>query len=165
MRVVCSPPSAAEHHGGGRGLWLHHLQQAAAGEPLPSAPGEVLSALHGHRGLGASPVCPCAPGQDAELLPLLGDPVHKPFTLLWPSDAAFSALPENRQKFLYRRERRDVLASLLKAHMIRDTKVNVSARRLVAPKATRGATASLWLCQSGLAKYFAAIEHAAFQLS
>uniref|UniRef100_A0A8C3QQ22 Stabilin 1 n=1 Tax=Cyanoderma ruficeps TaxID=181631 RepID=A0A8C3QQ22_9PASS len=61
--------------------------------------------------------------QDAELLPLLGDPVHRPFTLLWPTDAAFSALPESRQKFLYRREHRDVLASYLKAHMIRDTKI------------------------------------------
>uniref|UniRef100_A0A8C3H2Z2 Uncharacterized protein n=1 Tax=Corvus moneduloides TaxID=1196302 RepID=A0A8C3H2Z2_CORMO len=61
--------------------------------------------------------------QDAELLPLLGDPVHRPFTLFWPTDAAFSALPESRQKFLYRREHRDVLASFLKAHMIRDTKI------------------------------------------
>uniref|UniRef100_U3K2S4 Stabilin 1 n=1 Tax=Ficedula albicollis TaxID=59894 RepID=U3K2S4_FICAL len=62
--------------------------------------------------------------QDAELLPLLGDPAHRPFTLLWPTDAAFRALPESRQRFLYRREHRDVLASLLKAHMIRDTKVS-----------------------------------------
>ncbi|KAF2986533.1 hypothetical protein EK904_010304 [Melospiza melodia maxima] len=61
--------------------------------------------------------------QDAELLPLLANPVHRPFTLLWPTDAAFSALPESRQKFLYRREHRDVLASYLKAHIIRDTKI------------------------------------------
>uniref|UniRef100_A0A8C0VTN0 Stabilin 1 n=1 Tax=Cyanistes caeruleus TaxID=156563 RepID=A0A8C0VTN0_CYACU len=61
--------------------------------------------------------------QDAELLPLLADPAHRPFTLLWPTDAAFSALPESRQKFLYRREHRDVLASYLKAHIIRDTKI------------------------------------------
>uniref|UniRef100_A0A8U8BEX9 Uncharacterized protein n=1 Tax=Geospiza parvula TaxID=87175 RepID=A0A8U8BEX9_GEOPR len=62
--------------------------------------------------------------QDAELLPLLANPAHRPLTLLWPTDAAFSALPESRQKFLYRREHRDVLASYLKAHIIRDTKVN-----------------------------------------
>lgn len=86
-------------------------------------------------------MCPCAPGQDAELLPLLGDPVHRPFTLLWPTDAAFSALSESRQKFLYRREHRDVLASFLKAHMIRDTKVHVTAHRPVAPKATSSAVA------------------------
>uniref|UniRef100_A0A803V4B8 Stabilin 1 n=1 Tax=Ficedula albicollis TaxID=59894 RepID=A0A803V4B8_FICAL len=67
--------------------------------------------------------------QDAELLPLLGDPAHRPFTLLWPTDAAFRALPESRQRFLYRREHRDVLASLLKAHMIRDTKVKAMAAK------------------------------------
>uniref|UniRef100_A0A8B9GLU5 Stabilin 1 n=1 Tax=Amazona collaria TaxID=241587 RepID=A0A8B9GLU5_9PSIT len=58
--------------------------------------------------------------QDAELLPLVSDPLHRPFTMLWPTDAAFNALSEKRQKWLYRREHRDVLASYLKAHMIRD---------------------------------------------
>lgn len=66
--------------------------------------------------------------------------MHRPFTLLWPTDAAFSALPVSRQKFLYRREHRDVLASYLKAHMIRDTKVNVTARGLRAARATPRAT-------------------------
>ncbi|KAM6256750.1 stabilin-1 [Porphyrio hochstetteri] len=61
--------------------------------------------------------------QDAELLPLISDPLHRPFTMLWPTDAAFSALSENRQEWLYRREHRHVLASYLKAHMIRDTKI------------------------------------------
>uniref|UniRef100_A0A663EVS1 Stabilin 1 n=1 Tax=Aquila chrysaetos chrysaetos TaxID=223781 RepID=A0A663EVS1_AQUCH len=57
------------------------------------------------------------------LLPLVNDPRHRPFTMLWPTDAAFNALSEKRQKWLYRREHRDVLASYLKAHMIRDTKI------------------------------------------
>ncbi|XP_010189258.1 PREDICTED: stabilin-1-like, partial [Mesitornis unicolor] len=61
--------------------------------------------------------------QDAELLPLVSDPLHRPFTMLWPTDAAFNNLSEKRQKWLYRREHRDVLASYLKAHMIRDTKI------------------------------------------
>uniref|UniRef100_A0A8C0ATL5 Stabilin 1 n=1 Tax=Buteo japonicus TaxID=224669 RepID=A0A8C0ATL5_9AVES len=65
--------------------------------------------------------------QDAELLPLVSDPRHRPFTMLWPTDAAFNALSEKRQKWLYRREHRDVLASYLKAHMIRDTKVKIVA--------------------------------------
>ena len=76
--------------------------------------------------------CHCAL-QDAELLPLLGNPAHKPFTLLWPTDTAFRALPESQQRFLYRREHRDVLASYLKAHMIRDAKVSVTAHGLVVP--------------------------------
>uniref|UniRef100_A0A8B9S3J3 Stabilin 1 n=1 Tax=Apteryx owenii TaxID=8824 RepID=A0A8B9S3J3_APTOW len=58
--------------------------------------------------------------KDAELLPLVNDPLHRPFTMLWPTDAAFNALSEKRQQWLYRREHRDVLASYLKAHMIRD---------------------------------------------
>uniref|UniRef100_A0A8B9GIG8 Stabilin 1 n=1 Tax=Amazona collaria TaxID=241587 RepID=A0A8B9GIG8_9PSIT len=62
--------------------------------------------------------------QDAELLPLVSDPLHRPFTMLWPTDAAFNALSEKRQKWLYRREHRDVLASYLKAHMIRDAKAD-----------------------------------------
>uniref|UniRef100_A0A8C3BMF8 Stabilin 1 n=1 Tax=Cairina moschata TaxID=8855 RepID=A0A8C3BMF8_CAIMO len=62
--------------------------------------------------------------KDAELLPLISNPLHRPFTMLWPTDAAFNALSEKRQEWLYRREHRDMLASYLKAHMIRDTKVN-----------------------------------------
>lgn len=69
---------------------------------------------------------PSCPGQDAELLPLISDPRNRPLTMLWPTDTAFNALPEKRQKWLYRREHRDVLASYLKAHMIRDTKVTTS---------------------------------------
>uniref|UniRef100_A0A663EV22 Stabilin 1 n=1 Tax=Aquila chrysaetos chrysaetos TaxID=223781 RepID=A0A663EV22_AQUCH len=85
--------------------------------------------------------------QDAELLPLVNDPRHRPFTMLWPTDAAFNALSEKRQKWLYRREHRDVLASYLKAHMIRDTKVKVTTNGVIPPEATCGATACLWLRQ------------------
>lgn len=74
-------------------------------------------------------------GQDAELLPLVSDPRHRPFTMLWPTDAAFNALSEKRQRWLYRREHRDVLASYLKAHMIRDMKVKVTTNRVIPPEA------------------------------
>jgi len=113
-------------------------------------------------GLGLLLCIPSCLGQDAELLPLISDPLHRPFTMLWPTDAAFNALSEKRQKWLYRREHRDVLASYLKAHMIRDTKVNVTTNRLLPPEATCGATTCLWLLQSNLAQYFAAVEHAAY---
>lgn len=82
--------------------------------------------------------------------------------MLWPTDAAFNALSEKRQRWLYRREHRDVLASYLKAHMIRDTKVNVITNRLIPPEATCDATVCIWLRQSDLAKYFAAVEHTAY---
>ncbi|OXB60701.1 hypothetical protein ASZ78_011541 [Callipepla squamata] len=60
--------------------------------------------------------------KDAGLLPLISNPLHRPFTMLWPTDAAFNALPQKRQEWLYHREHRGMLASYLKAHMIRDTK-------------------------------------------
>uniref|UniRef100_A0A8C6JBN5 Uncharacterized protein n=1 Tax=Melopsittacus undulatus TaxID=13146 RepID=A0A8C6JBN5_MELUD len=89
--------------------------------------------VHGHVqfGLWLFLCVPSYLGQDAELLPLISDPLHRPFTMLWPTDAAFNALSEKRQKWLYRREHRDVLASYLKAHMIRDAKVNGTASRLI----------------------------------
>lgn len=86
-----------------------------------------------------------------ELLPLISNPLHRPFTMLWPTDAAFNALPEKRQQWLYHREHRGMLASYLKAHMIRDTKVNVTASRLVPPRSH----ICLWLRQSDLVQYFA----------
>ncbi|XP_069499284.1 stabilin-1 [Ambystoma mexicanum] len=61
--------------------------------------------------------------KDANLLSLVTDPLHKPFTMLWPTDAAFSALSEDRQKYLYHEDHRDKLAAYLKVHMVRDVKV------------------------------------------
>lgn len=64
VSVVCFPPSAAEHHGRGRGLWLHHLQQAAAGEPLPPLLwGRCCVPAHGQCGLGAFLCVPVLPGR------------------------------------------------------------------------------------------------------
>uniref|UniRef100_A0A8D0G9K9 Stabilin-1 n=1 Tax=Sphenodon punctatus TaxID=8508 RepID=A0A8D0G9K9_SPHPU len=61
--------------------------------------------------------------QDAELLPLVNNPLHQPFTMLWPTDAVFNSLSEERKKWLYHIEHRDKLAAYLKVHMIRDTKI------------------------------------------
>ncbi|XP_074862088.1 stabilin-1 isoform X2 [Carettochelys insculpta] len=61
--------------------------------------------------------------QEAELLPLVNNFVHRPFTMLWPTDAVFNALPEKMQTWLYSKDHRDKLAAYLKMHMIRDMKV------------------------------------------
>ncbi|XP_029455316.1 stabilin-1 [Rhinatrema bivittatum] len=61
--------------------------------------------------------------QDANLLSLVNDPLHKPFTMLWPTDAVFNSLPQERQKWLYHEDHRDKLAAYLKGHMVRDMKV------------------------------------------
>uniref|UniRef100_A0A8C3P8H3 Stabilin 1 n=1 Tax=Chrysemys picta bellii TaxID=8478 RepID=A0A8C3P8H3_CHRPI len=60
---------------------------------------------------------------NAELLSLVNNSAHRPFTMLWPTDAVFNALPEKMQTWLYSKDHRDKLAAYLKMHMIRDTKV------------------------------------------
>ncbi|XP_030061356.1 stabilin-1 isoform X1 [Microcaecilia unicolor] len=61
--------------------------------------------------------------EDANLLALVNDPIHKYFTMLWPTDEAFKSLPQERQKWLYHEEHRDKLAAYLKFHMIRQMKI------------------------------------------
>ncbi|XP_038627991.1 stabilin-1 isoform X1 [Tachyglossus aculeatus] len=58
----------------------------------------------------------------AGLLSLVNMAAHQPFTMLWPTDAAFNALPAEQQVWLNHIEHRDKLAYVLKAHMIRDIK-------------------------------------------
>ncbi|PNI80270.1 STAB1 isoform 4 [Pan troglodytes] len=56
----------------------------------------------------------------ASLLPLLREASHRPFTMLWPTDATFRALPPDRQAWLYHEDHRDKLAAILRGHMIRN---------------------------------------------
>uniref|UniRef100_A0A6I8N7Y5 Stabilin 1 n=1 Tax=Ornithorhynchus anatinus TaxID=9258 RepID=A0A6I8N7Y5_ORNAN len=62
----------------------------------------------------------------AGLLSLVNIAAHQPYTMLWPTDAAFNALPPEQQVWLNHTEHRDKLAYLLKAHMIRDIKALAS---------------------------------------
>ncbi|XP_053233528.1 stabilin-1 isoform X1 [Podarcis raffonei] len=64
---------------------------------------------------------------EAGLLNLVNSTLHQPFTMLWPTDAAFNSLPEDMQKWLYHREHRSKLAAYLKGHMIRDTLLSGSS--------------------------------------
>uniref|UniRef100_A0A8C0H5Q2 Stabilin 1 n=1 Tax=Chelonoidis abingdonii TaxID=106734 RepID=A0A8C0H5Q2_CHEAB len=64
---------------------------------------------------------------NAELLSLVNNSAHRPFTMLWPTDAVFNALPKKMQSWLYNKDHRDKLAAYLKMHMIRDTKVKGSS--------------------------------------
>lgn len=66
--------------------------------------------------------------QEAELLTLVNNTFHQPFTMLWPTDKALSSLPENMQKWLYHKEHRGKLAAYLKGHMIRDTQVSSTTK-------------------------------------
>lgn len=55
---------------------------------------------------------------------MVNNTFHQPFTMLWPTDAAFNSLPAEMQRWLYHKDHRSKLTAYLKGHMIRDIKVN-----------------------------------------
>ncbi|XP_032893181.1 stabilin-1 isoform X2 [Amblyraja radiata] len=60
--------------------------------------------------------------KETNLLPLIEDPIHKPFTMMWPTDKAFNSLPKERKDWLFSKKNRHNLVEYLKFHMIRDSK-------------------------------------------
>ncbi|XP_077181928.1 stabilin-1 [Paroedura picta] len=60
---------------------------------------------------------------DTGLLPLINENINQPFTMFWPTDAAFNSLPEDGQKWLYHKEHRSKLAVYLKELMIRNLRI------------------------------------------
>ncbi|XP_061430314.1 stabilin-2-like [Lethenteron reissneri] len=70
------------------------------------------------------------------LLALVAEPLHRPYTMLWPTDAALRSLPPARRDFLYAPAQRDRLAEHLKFHMVRDAKVLASDMPTVGPLLT-----------------------------
>ncbi|XP_036956541.1 stabilin-1 isoform X1 [Acanthopagrus latus] len=61
--------------------------------------------------------------EDAGLLPVLRMSVHQPFTMFWPTDEALNSLPAERQRWLSSPDHQDLVAALVKAHIIRNSKV------------------------------------------
>lgn len=61
--------------------------------------------------------------QDAGLLPVLEMSIHQPFTMFWPTDEALKSLPPERQHWLSSPEHQEQVAALVKAHIIRNSKV------------------------------------------
>ncbi|KAM9276323.1 stabilin-2 [Cariama cristata] len=57
------------------------------------------------------------------LLGLINDPIHKPVTLFWPTDAAIRGLPQEQQDFLFKKSNTDKLVQYLKFHIVRDAAV------------------------------------------
>ncbi|TWW62791.1 Stabilin-1 Fasciclin [Takifugu flavidus] len=61
--------------------------------------------------------------EEAGLLPVFSMVIHQPFTMLWPTDAALSSLPAERQRWLSSPDHRDELVAIVKAHVIRNAKM------------------------------------------
>lgn len=57
------------------------------------------------------------------LLPVLELSIHRPFTMFWPSDKAMTSLPVERQRWLSSPDHQEELAAIIKAHIIRNSKV------------------------------------------
>ncbi|POI35713.1 hypothetical protein CIB84_000535 [Bambusicola thoracicus] len=58
-----------------------------------------------------------------KLLGLIHDPIHKPVTLFWPTDAAIRRLPQEQQDFLFKKSNTDKLVQYLKFHIIRNAEI------------------------------------------
>lgn len=61
--------------------------------------------------------------QNAGLMSVINDPLHKPVTLFWPTDEALRALPKEQQDFLFKKSNKAKLVQYLRFHVIRDAKV------------------------------------------
>uniref|UniRef100_A0A674K483 Stabilin 2 n=1 Tax=Terrapene triunguis TaxID=2587831 RepID=A0A674K483_9SAUR len=58
--------------------------------------------------------------ENAGLMSVINDPLHKPVTLFWPTDEALRALPKEQQDFLFKKSNKDKLVQYLRFHVIRD---------------------------------------------
>ncbi|KAJ8259878.1 hypothetical protein GJAV_G00174480 [Gymnothorax javanicus] len=61
--------------------------------------------------------------ESSKLTSMLENTYHHPFTMFWPTDKVFSALPAERKRWLFSEDHQDKLAAYLKAHIIRDTEL------------------------------------------
>ncbi|XP_071349438.1 stabilin-1 [Trachinotus anak] len=61
--------------------------------------------------------------EDAGLLPVLQMSIHQPFTIFWPTDEALNSLPAERQHWLSSPDHQEQLAAIVKAHIIRSSRV------------------------------------------
>ncbi|XP_070693552.1 stabilin-1 [Pempheris klunzingeri] len=61
--------------------------------------------------------------EDAGLLPVLQMSIHQPYTMFWPTDKALNALPAERQRWLSSPDHQDQLAAIVRAHIIRNSKL------------------------------------------
>ncbi|XP_063303278.1 stabilin-2 [Pelobates fuscus] len=62
--------------------------------------------------------------QNADLMALINDPIHKPVTIFLPSDNTLKNLPKDQHDFLFNNDNKDKLSQYLKYHIFRDGQVN-----------------------------------------
>lgn len=72
--------------------------------------------------------------QDAGLVPVLQMSIHQPFTVFWPTDKALNSLPVERQRWLSSPDHQEQLAAILKAHIVRSSRVRKDGGMAVTQK-------------------------------
>uniref|UniRef100_A0A671XZ96 Stabilin 1 n=1 Tax=Sparus aurata TaxID=8175 RepID=A0A671XZ96_SPAAU len=78
--------------------------------------------------------------EDAGLLPVLRMSIHQPLTMFWPTDKALNSLPAERQRWLSSPDHQDLVAALVKAHIIRNSKVGGGPDRYSSFRTMHGST-------------------------
>lgn len=118
-----------EPHRGHPVLWLHSLLQTGGGKTGTGLVTMTLSPVHKQMlthitTIDSWPMIGLWFAlQAAGLIPVLTMKIHKPFTMLWPTDKALNSLPASRQQWLFSPDHQQELASIVKAHIIRSTMV------------------------------------------
>ncbi|XP_037346204.2 stabilin-1 [Pungitius pungitius] len=61
--------------------------------------------------------------EDTGLIPVLQMSIHQPFTMFWPTDEALDSLPAERKHWLSSPDHQEEAAALVKAHIIRNSRM------------------------------------------
>uniref|UniRef100_A0A663ECU0 Stabilin 2 n=1 Tax=Aquila chrysaetos chrysaetos TaxID=223781 RepID=A0A663ECU0_AQUCH len=77
------------------------------------------------------------------LLGLINDPIHKPVTLFWPTDAAIRGLPQEQMDFLFKKTNTDKLVQYLKFHIVRDAVLAYQLPHSTSLKTLQGSNLSI----------------------
>uniref|UniRef100_A0A8C0BRM7 Stabilin 2 n=1 Tax=Buteo japonicus TaxID=224669 RepID=A0A8C0BRM7_9AVES len=92
---------------------IHVINQILVPSHIQDFPLKKVCAAHCHSQ-------PRAFSTKNNLLGLINDPIHKPVTLFWPTDAAIRGLPQEQLDFLFKKANTDKLVQYLKFHIVRD---------------------------------------------
>ncbi|XP_029947461.1 stabilin-1 [Salarias fasciatus] len=65
--------------------------------------------------------------EESGVLPLLDMSIHQPYTVFWPTNEALDSMPAQRWRWLTSPDNNEQLAAIVKAHIIRSYKIQLSS--------------------------------------
>ncbi|XP_042195708.1 stabilin-1 isoform X2 [Callorhinchus milii] len=82
--------------------------------------------------------------KEVGLMPVIADPLHRPFTMFWPTDEALAALLPAQQHWLYSNQNLHHLLQVLNFHIISDWRIDaVDFPLKIEPRTMQGSTLSI----------------------